>query len=74
MAWMMEEEEILMDFSLTDRAIGAYLRRTTTEFTNLEWQGEKWPSGWTRGGQRLAIPARYADAKRMGGNCTPFHC
>lgn len=48
MAWMMEEEEILMDFSLTDRTIGAYLRRTT-QFTNLEWQEEKWPRGWTGG-------------------------
>jgi hypothetical protein len=47
-AWMMREEHILMDFSLTDRAIGAYLRRTT-EFNDLEWQGEKWTKGWTSG-------------------------
>lgn len=50
-AWMMKEEHILMDFSLTDRTIGAYLRRTT-QYNNLEWHSEKWTNGW-RGGRDL---------------------
>lgn len=47
-AWMMKEEDILMDFSLADRAIGAYLRRRT-QFSNLEWQDSKWQDGWSAG-------------------------
>ena len=62
LAWMMREENILMDFSLTDRTIGAYLRRTT-EFSNQEWQNEKWKGGWTRGGDLQFQPDTLNEAK-----------
>lgn len=63
-AWMMREEHILMDFSLTDRAIGAYLRRTT-EFNDLEWQSEKWTKGWTGGRDLQFQPDTLTDDQWM---------
>jgi hypothetical protein len=61
---MMREEHILMDFSLTDRAIGAYLRRTT-EFNDLEWQSEKWTKGWTGGRDLQFQPDTLTDDQWM---------
>jgi hypothetical protein len=55
-AWMLEHESMLMDISLSNRSIGAYLRRTI----NLSEHGwaESWPDSVWRGGRDLKYAAK----------------
>ena len=47
-AWMLSHESMLIDMSLTDRTLGAYLRRTI-DFSESAW-ADAWPdSVWTGG-------------------------
>tara|TARA_B110000503_G_scaffold73059_1_gene112919 strand:+ start:15425 stop:17893 length:2469 start_codon:yes stop_codon:yes gene_type:complete len=47
-AWMMEHESMLIDMSISDRAIGAYLRRSI-DFSESAWS-DAWPDTvWTGG-------------------------
>lgn len=70
-AWMMREENILMDFSLTDRTIGAYLRRNT-QFTNLKWQTKKWNDGWTGGRDLQFQPDTLTNSQWVASRDTPL--
>lgn len=47
-AWMLQSEKMLLDISLTDRTIGAYLRRQI-DYSEWEWTAS-WPDTmWTAG-------------------------
>ena len=52
-AWVLVADEGVMDVSTTDRALGAYLRRTLHR-TGFERTAEEWPdSVWSPGGARV---------------------
>ncbi len=65
-AWVLVQDEGLMDLSTTDRSLGAYLRRTLYR-SEFERTAEPWPdSVWAPGGARIYADGVLESADSVG--------